>query len=156
MSKEIAGLPGSIKGLLNGRDLDDKVGETFLVITVSDDGWPHVAMLSVGEVVVAPNEEIRLALWAGTSTGANLARSGKGLLALTSDGAGYYLEITARAEGPLTVADARLEAFSCSVNRVLADEVGYATLTSGIRFDLPDRVAVVDRWQATIKALLDA
>jgi hypothetical protein len=46
-----------------------------------------------------------------------------------------------------------LAAFHGRVAEVRRDEVGYARLTSGVTFELPDEPAVVARWRETIEAL---
>ena len=66
------------------------------------------------------------------------------------DGAAFSVRVeTCRAAdlpGPLA-------AFHGSVAEVRRDEVGYARLTSGIVFELPDAATVVARWRETIEAL---
>lgn len=37
--------------LLNGEHLERKQHEAMFLMTVTEDGWPHNAMVSVGEVV---------------------------------------------------------------------------------------------------------
>jgi hypothetical protein len=151
---ESAVLPPAVHALLDGDDIDRKVGETILLLTTSDRGWPHVAMLSVGEVFSPAPDRVRLALWSGTETGQNLRRCGRATLAVVVDGGGHYVELTVDpASTPVVVGDQILDRFEGGVVRVLSDEVGYARLTSGITFDLPDRDGVVTRWRATVDAL---
>lgn len=142
-----------LMGLLDGSDLDIKVGETVLLLTVSDTGWPHLAMLSAGELLAVHPGEVRIALWKGTETGRNLRRTSQGTLALVLGGAGHYIELEVTGTGGLVVGGKTLDSFTCKVSRVLSDAVGYATLTTGIRFDLPRRPEVVSRWERTIKAM---
>ena len=151
--QETPSLPQSVTELLDGSDLDSKVGETFLLITVSSDGWPHVAMLSVGEIVALTPTRLAMALWRGTATGANLAREGKALLVLVLDGAGHYIEMTTEYRQILMVHGSELDRYACEVNRVLVDKVDYARLTSGIVFELPNREKVVNYWRETVAAL---
>lgn len=62
--------------LLNGQDLMDKQHEAMMLLTVSEDGWPHTAMISVGEIVAINLMELRIGLWPNTSTTDNIIRSG--------------------------------------------------------------------------------
>ena len=151
--QETPGLPQSLARLLDGNGLDHKVGETFLLITVSSDGWPHVAMLSVGEIIALTPTSLAMALWRGTTTGSNLARDGKALLVVVLDGAGHYIEMTTEYRRTMAVHGSELDRYACEVSRVLVDEVDYARLTSGIVFELPDQERVVSHWRETVATL---
>ena len=142
-----------LMALLDGDNLDSKVGETLLLLTVSETGWPHLAMLSVGELLAVGPDEVRIALWKGTQTGNNLRRTSKGTLALVYGGAGHYIELRVTGTGRLDVDRVTLDWFSCKVVKALTDVVGYATLTTGIRFDLPRQDDVVARWERTVSAM---
>lgn len=51
MSRSLgASLPEEVSELLDGHDLPALEGLTILLLTASAEGWPQVAMLSVGEV----------------------------------------------------------------------------------------------------------
>ncbi len=150
---EGAELSRDLLALLDGRELDSKVGETVLLLTVSDSGWPHLAMLSVGELLATGPNEVRMALWKGTTSGNNLRRNSKGTLALVHGGAGHYIELEVTGTADLRVGGKSLDYFVCGVAKALSDMVGYATLTSGIRFELPRREDVVSRWKRTVSAM---
>src|SRR5919202_2623673 len=144
-------LPPSVESLFAGTDLAAGVGETFLLLTVGDEGWPHMAMLSVGELLAADPGTLRAALWLHSRASRNLTRDGRGLLALVQDGAGYYLRCQATRGPDLDLGeDGRLAYFELQIQDVLEDAVSYAVLTSGMTFKLhgPDRVLC--RWQSTI------
>ncbi|MGH9244362.1 MAG: pyridoxamine 5'-phosphate oxidase family protein [Acidimicrobiales bacterium] len=145
-------LPDGLLDLLSGHDLAGKVGETILLITVSESGWPHVAMLSAGEIVARSPAAMTMALWTGTETSENLRR-GQATLVIVRDGAGHYIEASVRSADVLDVDGRSLDRFECEVERVLSDRVGYARLTSGITFELPDEPAVVERWERTVEAM---
>jgi len=55
-------LPADLAAALDGSRLADQVGDTYLLLTMSEAGWPHVAMLSAGEVLAVDDAELRLAL----------------------------------------------------------------------------------------------
>lgn len=142
-------LPASLHRLLDGSDLEGKVGETLELITVGPDGWPHVALLSVGEVLAMTPGELRLALWPTSQTTANLGRTGQAMLTCIREEGAYYAQLEA---APLdTTLD--LATFRCRLRRLLLDRVDYAELTSGIRFALRDQPAVVARWEGVIAGL---
>lgn len=48
---ETAELPDELYELLDGRELITKQHEAMILMTVTEEGWPHTAMISVGEIV---------------------------------------------------------------------------------------------------------
>ncbi len=147
-------LPDVLRSLLDGRDLSSKVGETFLLLTTDENGWPHMAMLSVGELLARDARTLEAALWLHSTATRNLDRDGRGLLAMVADGAGFYVRLTAQRVADLDLGqDGRLARFDLQIEDVQEDRVDYARLTAGITFELPDKQAVVARWQHTIEAL---
>lgn len=138
--------------MLAGHDLDAAVGFTIELLTVDPEGWPAVALLSAGEVLALDGSTIRLALWPGSRTTANLTRTGRAALALVWAGAAYTLRLETCRAPDLVVPETRA-VFDGRLASVRRDEVSYARLESGVTFALPDRTAVVSRWRATIDAL---
>jgi hypothetical protein len=149
-------LPADLAAALDGGRLEDRVGDAYLLLTTSDAGWPHVAMLSAGEVLAVGEAELRLALWPGTGSTANLGRSGRCLLMAVRPPTTYYLRLRVRALGDVPVEDRRLAIFGAAVEDVLEDVVDYARVTQGIRFELPDPPRVVAHWAAAIAAMRSA
>ena len=147
-------LPEKMQRLFAGTDLAAGIGETFLLLTVGEDGWPHMAMLSVGELLLADASTLRAALWLHSTATRNLTRESRGLLALVHDGAGYYLRCQAVRGPDLDLGeDGRLAYFELKIQDVLEDAVSYAVLTSGMTFKLHQPEQVLARWERTIAAL---
>ena len=67
------------------------VGLTVLVLSELEAGWPHLAMVSVGELIVAADGRLALALWPTSTCAANLARTGRATLAMVTDGVAFSL-----------------------------------------------------------------
>ncbi len=154
MTKELdTSLPAPLRRLLDGERLESKVGETFVLVTINEEGWPHLALLSVGELFSPASDEVRIALWPGTRTTANLRRGGRATLAAFLDGTAYYIELEVE---PLAVA-ARpgdsLARFRARVRRSRADRVEYADLVSGVRFSLRDPDQVLAHWRHVVDSL---
>jgi hypothetical protein len=101
-------------------------------------------------VLAVSDSEVRLALWPDSRATANLTRTGQGVLAFVDDGAAFTVRVEA-SRGPDLPGP--VAAFVGRVAGVRRDEVGYARLTSGITFDLPDAPSVLARWGETIEAL---
>lgn len=155
MSRSIGNeLPGDLLATLDGRRLDEHVGLTILLLTCGEDGWPSVALLSVGEVVAPTPTSIRLALWPGSATTANLARSGRGTLAIFGAGRADYIRVLADRREDRRVGSIHHACFESTITEILRDEVTYARMTSGVTFELPDPTTVLARWRATIDAML--
>ena len=147
-------LPEKVARLLDGSDLANREGLTFLLLTNDEDNWPQVAMLSVGEVVAVDGRRLHAALWLHSGSANNLTRSGKATLVLVADGSGYYIRLSAtRGEDLNLGADGRLAYFVLNVEDVQEDSTEYASLTSGVVFKLKDPGIVVPRWQQTVDAL---
>ncbi len=154
MTREVgAQLPDGLQALLDGTELERKEGETLVLLTVSQDGWPRVALLSVGEVLAVAPDELRLALWPKSATTENLRRDGRATLMTVWEGTAYYLELAVRPLSDGEQAPGGQARFAAHVRRLLADTVGYAQLTSGVRFRLTSRDEVVQHWRRTVEAL---
>jgi hypothetical protein len=149
-------VPAELAAALDGRRLAERVGDTYLLITTSEEGWPHVAMLSAGEVLAVEEAMLRLGLWPGTRSTENLLRSRRGLLMAVMPPATYYLRLRVRALGEVPVEDRRLAVFDAAVDDVLEDVVGYARVTAGIRFELTDPPRIIAHWASAIAAMRSA
>ena len=148
-------LPAELRTLMDGQDLVAREGLTFLLIT-GGDGWPHVAMLSVGEVYAASGSEIRLALWPGSQTTKNLTARGTALMMLIASGAAYYLRLRCTRLPDAGVRGRPRALFSSQLEEVLQDAVDYAEITTGIGFRLPDRDRVLASWAESVEAMRSA
>jgi hypothetical protein len=147
-------LPDALRQLLDGSDVAGREGLTFLLITADESGWPHMAMLSVGELIAVHPRTLRAGLWLHSTTSKNLARDGRAMLAIVANGNGYYVRLAARRGPDLDLgADGRLALFVFEIEDVLEDAADYATLTSGVTFRLNRPDQVVPRWQRTVDAL---
>ena len=139
--------------LLDGTDLTARVGLALELITVDGDGWPRVALLSAGEVLAAQDAVLRLALWPGSRTTANLERTARAVLAFVHAGAAHRVGLRARRDPDVLVAGEPRAVFDARVVSVRRDEVPYARLRSGITFELAEPDSVLARWHATLEAI---
>lgn len=149
-------LPGPLRLLLDGRDLAAKEGETLLLMTAPPDGWPRLALLSVGELYAPSLTELRLALWPDSHTTRNLTATGRGTLSAMIEGTTYDVELVVRREPDIRSASRHLARFTATIRSVRSDLVAYAEITSPIRFRLRDRDAVLDRWRRNVEDLRSA
>src|SRR6266849_5990882 len=89
-------LPDDLQQMLDGSDLAAREGLTFLLLTTDEVGWPHMAMLSVGELVAIDSRTLRAGLWLHSSTSKNLSQNSRAMLTVVANGNGYYVRMAAR------------------------------------------------------------
>ncbi|MFB5189723.1 pyridoxamine 5'-phosphate oxidase family protein [Alicyclobacillus fastidiosus] len=148
------GLPDNLFELLNGRALHDKQHEAMMLLTTTQDLWPHTAMVSVGEVVAVDRTHLRLAMWPSTTTTQNLERTGQAMLVLFYGAKAYYLRLSVEALADHKAARHPRRRFSAKVDGVREDVAKYADITSGVQIQLKEPGDVLSRWQETIEDLL--
>jgi hypothetical protein len=140
--------------LLDGEHLALKVGAAFQCLTTTDDGWPYVAMVSVGELLATDASSMRLAIWLHSTTARNLERDGRCALALVHAGVSYVIRCRVSLLSTLEQQDGpTLAVFKMTVADVLEDVAPYATLTSGVTYELLEPGPVIARWRRTIRSL---
>ncbi|MGE7762463.1 pyridoxamine 5'-phosphate oxidase family protein [Peribacillus sp. NPDC097895] len=137
--------------LLNGKELADKQHEAMMLLTVSEDGWPHTAMISVGEIVAITSKELRIGLWPETSTTANIIRTHKATLVLFWKGKAHYIRLSIERLKELPTARYQRERLLAKVVSTREDVAKYADITSGIKIKLKNSKEVVERWGQTIE-----
>lgn len=139
--------------LFNGEQLEDKQHEAMMLETVSEDGWPHTAMISVGEIVAMDYSHLRLALWPNTKTTLNIIRTGKAMVVLFYKGRACYLtlSLTRLPQPPNPKHD--LIRFEAELTHIKEDLAKYAEITSGVQINLKDSNSVLKRWEETINEL---
>ncbi|KRF53860.1 pyridoxamine 5'-phosphate oxidase family protein [Priestia megaterium] len=140
--------------LLNGQDLMQKQHEAMMLLTVGEDGWPHTAMISVGEIIAINRKELRIGLWPNTSTTTNIIRTSKATLVLIYKGKAHYIQISLKRLEELPTARYPRERFSAKVVSSREDVAKYADITSGIKIELKNDKEVVERWHKTLKDIL--
>jgi hypothetical protein len=135
-------------------DPERHVGLTILVLSELEAGWTHLAMVSVGELVVAPDERLALALWPASTCAANLARTRRATLAVVADGFAFSLRCHVDDEVPITAGeDPTMRGFVLRVAAAIEDAAPYADLLSGVTYRLHDAQATLVRWRRTRAAL---
>lgn len=149
-------LPQMCVVAFNGRDLEQKFGDTYLLLTSDPDGTPRPCMLSAGELLGLDDRTIRLALWTGSHTVANLARGARAVICFVAPRNVLYIKGIPRrlALRP----EAGLEYFEIRVERVDSDVHEGMPVTQGIKFtsEAEPMVSVLKAWQKILKELGEA
>lgn len=139
--------------MLDGSDSDRWSRFTMSLVSVDDEGWPHIALLSVGEVLAVDERRLVMALWPGSTTTRSLTPEGRATLACVVGETAYSVHLDVHRGDDLPAGSMDHAWFECAVRESLADTVTYARLTTGIEFELPDRARVLERWHAVIDAM---
>jgi hypothetical protein len=147
-------LPDGLVAQLDGDRLDTKVGWTALLVTTDGEGFPHVALLSVGELLALRADVVRIALWPTSATTANLTARREALFMAAHEGGALKARLTVRASGSLDGPPLRAW-FETIVDSVSVDRVPYARLVSVASFEL-DSTSDLDRWRGTLEQLATA
>jgi hypothetical protein len=142
-------MPAEILDFLNGDGLDRKLSQAIRISTVSEDGWPHAAMLSAGEMLALDASEVAMLLYEGSNTSRNLARDGRLTVTLPRDRGLCEMRLRAAAKKQ----EGRHRFFTASVEDVRQHRSRYAEVVSGVTFRLHDPTAVLARWSRQIEML---
>ena len=144
-------LPADVVKTLDGTDLETRSGEAIRLITVGEDGWPHAAQLSVGEVLAVNPAELLVATWPHSHTTQNLRRDGRLTLAVVANGA--VLEMCGHALEAKHQTKLDLAVFRVKIQSVREHRAKYADVTSGVSFRLHDRERTLARWRDQVDTL---
>jgi hypothetical protein len=144
-------LPPEIANYLDGKNLLAK-NQALRLSTINASGWPHAALLSVGEIIAMPSACLRFLMFAQSGTVTNLVRDTRLTLSLALGGEMHELWMRAR---PLELGDLKepLAIFEAEIEKSRIHAAPYAALTSGITFSLHDADTVLPRWQRQLAAL---
>jgi len=135
----------------NGKNVSDKQHEAILLLSIDDEQWPHVAMISVGEIVALNESELRLSLWRNSVTSTNIIRTGLATIVVILEGVAYYIKLSAQAQ---SISDER-QGFVATIASIREDVAKYADIISGVRIQLKEPEPVIQRWKETIEDMLN-
>src|SRR5471030_933498 len=94
--KETDALPAGLVQYLDGSRLRERIGEAIRLSTVDEDGWPHAAMLSVGEILAVDSQHLNVAILSHSTTAKNIERTGRVSLTMVHDGALWEVHLNAK------------------------------------------------------------
>ncbi|MFB5674113.1 pyridoxamine 5'-phosphate oxidase family protein [Paenibacillus terreus] len=140
--------------LLDGSRMVSKQGDAMMLLTVTEDHWPHVAMISAGEILALDRQQLRLALWPGTTTTGNMIRTGKATLAAFIGGRAHYVRLLLDQLPELPDAEYPRARFTATVAASRTDTAKYADILTGVTIRLKNPAEVLKRWEKTHKELL--
>ena len=146
-------LPADFIAALNGRDLERKYGEAYIVLTTDPDGTARPCMLSAGEMLAVDDRTIRIALWPNGRTGANLRRGGRAVICLVAPNLVLY--VRGRSRELASNREPEIERFEVSVESVDSDSHEGLPVLHGIAFtSTPEvRATMLGQWRMVLDAL---
>ena len=146
-------LPSGLSQRLGGGGLARHASLAIPIVTVDEEGWPHVALLSYSEVAAVAPSSLRLAIGASSATAANLRRTGRVTLVVVDADLVQYVKGSARESPGRLDTQPWTAAFDVSVHAVFEDAAdpqreGGARVLGGITF------AAADSWRPSRAAVL--
>jgi hypothetical protein len=145
----ISELPSSWVSQFDGTHLDGKIDVAAVLATLDEEGWPHLAYLSAGEVLAHDARRITFVLWPTSRSAANVSRAGRGVLHALADGAVWETRLKAHPRN-----DAHeMAVFDAEVIDVRRHAAPYADVTGLIGFRLHDPAAALERWRRQIERM---
>lgn len=151
--------PPALRALFDGTGLAGKEGFTASLAVADGDASVRTSLLSIGELYAPDSRSLAFALWPASRAARMLdaaARLGRARAVLTFVHEGAFFQVRLRVD---TLDDlTTLACFIGSIDSADSQQVRYATLTSGIAFELQQeqRQAVIDRWSQQIDRLRHA
>lgn len=146
-------LPDEVITAFNGKNIEEKIGLAYLLVTTDEDGTPRPCMLSVGEILVPDDKHLRIALWPSTTTSKNLKRGVRALFCFVAPGSVIYAKGVSRwlGAGP----NSKLERFELSIDAVESDIHQGMPVKETLLFEVVglDTAKVVSDWQRQLAAL---
>jgi len=146
-----AQLPTAWLALFDGERLADKISETALLATVDNGGWPHLAFLSMGEVVAKDRKRLVTATWPRSRTTANMVRTGQAVLYAAAEGVVWETRLKVSALDVVTEDGSHLTAGE--IVDVRRHEAPYAYLDTLASFRLNAPEPTLERWMRQVTAM---
>jgi uncharacterized protein YndB with AHSA1/START domain len=145
-------LPSPLMREFDGDHLESRTQEAVRLSTLTQDGWPHAAYLSRGEILVVSPTTLLVMTWRNSQSTQNLNRNGRTTMGFVSEGA--IVEVRGRAERLGMARDfPELNIFRIVAVSVKQHRAPYAEVSSGLTFTLHHPRETLNRWERQIVAL---
>lgn len=151
MSKNLGNrLPAELMAKLSNGAFYREGGLGLPVLTLDEQGWPHVAM-APGAVAAQP-DTLYFALGGRTSSRRNAERDGRVTLLIAGPGTLYYVKGRAEVVRPEMQIMEQETAFKLTITDVLQDMESFVQITGGVSYLYN---VMHDDFVTVIRALLD-
>jgi hypothetical protein len=139
-----------LRALFDGTITGAPDGFTVSLCAVDRAGRVRTALLSAGEVFAPDARTLCFALWPTSRTAQAARDNARATLTFVFDEAFYQVQLEARY---VALEGVPLACFVGTIESGEGQRVGYARLSSGITFELPDAHSVQSRWREQIEWL---
>lgn len=116
------------------------------IITQGLDGYPHVALLSVGEFYISGPDEIHFCVFANSKTLKNLEREPFVTLAFVHKNENIVIKVRSTLLSTKTIEDIELCFFKGVVTEEKIDRIDYAEICCSSAFTLKSPECTLKRW----------
>lgn len=127
-------IPDDLRGKLCAEDLSGVEGRALLLLTLDEKGFPHPAMLSYREMASPDSNQIRFAIWQGTTTSMNIYRDPRISLIAVDREMSYYLKGQARILREDSETFEGCSVYEFIVETVLEDSEPQLPISSGVEY----------------------
>lgn len=148
------GFPPEVVAYLDGADLLAKT-QALRISTVDAQGWPHASLLSAGDMVATPTGQLRFAVFAQSTTTANILRDHRVTVTFSHSGGMCELRLICRRLS-YSAAFPALALFEGALVAARFHKSPYADVHTGVTFEVHDKESVLARWEQQIEALRTA
>jgi hypothetical protein len=132
-----------------GNKLEDALDLGAIFASVDEEGWPHHAYLSAGEILVHSGE-VSVALWGASRAVANVMRAGRAVVYVAAQGSIWEARLTLKRR---PADNTNLAVFDGSIIVTRQHSAPYADVISLLDFKLHDRQSTLQRWREQIELL---
>jgi hypothetical protein len=137
---------------LDGTKLRERIGSGIRLTTIDEDGWPHAALLSVGEVLATDPNHICFVISPHSTTTRNIERTGRLSMSIVYEGSMLEIRLLAKRSGDAGTGH-NTAIFQADVLTVQVHSVPYAELLTGVTYRLKEPDVIVQRWEEQIGVL---
>jgi hypothetical protein len=135
-----------------GDSLEAAATSGAILASVDEEGWPHQAYLSAGEIL-AQSDGLSIALWPGSRTTSNIERQGRAVLYAAAQGNIWEARLQLARRPAM---DDGLAIFDGEIVETRRHAAPYAEVICLLDFQLLDRQETLKRWMKQIALLRGA
>ena len=134
----------------DGSDISRTPYRAAVLASVDDEGWPHLAYLSAGEIL-AQAGGLSIALWLKSCTAKNIARDGRAVLHAACQNVVWEARLALKPRPGQD--EPGLAIFDGTIVETRRNAAPYANVLDMILFQLHDPAATLSRWEAQLQRL---
>jgi len=127
-------IPDELAGYIRDAPRRMEGGVAVILVTIDENGWPHIAILSLWEIALKTRRKIALATFSGSTTTRNLQERRLLTLVFIDRGMIYYVKGAATQDKTVEDLYPPITIFEIEVSLVMKEEEGGVEIESGITY----------------------